>query len=84
VWVGFSFLFSLYVNNFGSYNASYRALAGVVVLLLYIYHSSFILLVGAELNQVIEEHIPAGKNAGEKTPDEGQEPGRSQRRSSCC
>lgn len=69
LWVGFSLLFSLYVNNFGSYNASYGALAGVVVLLLYIYYSSFILLVGAELNQVIEERSPEGKDKGEKTLD---------------
>ena len=67
LWVGFSLLFSLYVNNFGSFNASYGALAGVVVLLLYIYYSSSILLIGAELNQVIEERIPEGKNEGEKT-----------------
>jgi membrane protein len=72
LWVGFSLLFSLYVNNFGSYNASYGALAGVVVLLLYIYYSSFILLVGAELNQVIEERSPEGKDKGEKTLDKGR------------
>ena len=35
--------------------------------MLYIYYSSFIMLIGAELNQVIEEHIPEGKNEGEKT-----------------
>jgi uncharacterized BrkB/YihY/UPF0761 family membrane protein len=36
-------------------------------IMLYIYYSSFIMLIGAELNQVIEEHIPEGKNEGEKT-----------------
>ncbi len=69
VWLVFSLVFSFYVNNFGSYNATYGALAGVIILLLYIYYSSFILLVGAELNQLIEEHIPEAKNEGEKTPD---------------
>ena len=67
LWLVFSLLFSLYVNNFGSYNAAYGSLAGVVILMLYIYYSSFIMLIGAELNQVIEEHIPEGKNEGEKS-----------------
>ncbi|WP_240432568.1 YihY/virulence factor BrkB family protein [Rubrobacter indicoceani] len=68
-WLVFSLIFSLYVGNFGSYNATYGSLAGVVVLMLYIYYSALIVLIGAEMNQVIEEHIPGGKNEGEKTPD---------------
>jgi membrane protein len=40
--------------------------------MLYIYYSSFIMLIGAELNQVIEEHIPEGKNEGEKALDPEQ------------
>jgi membrane protein len=71
LWLVFSLLFSLYVNNFGSYNATYGALAGVAILMLYIYYSAYILLFGAEVNQVVEEHIPEGKDPGEKTPGEG-------------
>jgi membrane protein len=67
VWVLFSLLFSLYVNKFSSFNATYGSLAGIIVLMLYIYYSSFIMLIGAEMNQVIEEHIPGGKDEGEKT-----------------
>jgi membrane protein len=72
MWLLFSLAFSLYVNNFGgeSYSASYGALAGVAILMLYIYYTSYILLLGAEMNQVIEEHIPEGKNEGEKTTNE--------------
>lgn len=70
LWLLFSLLFSLYVNTFGSYNATYGALAGVAILMLYMYYSSFILLLGAEMNQVIEEHIPGGKDEGEKTTPE--------------
>lgn len=72
LWLVFSLLFSFYVNNFGSYNATYGSLAGIIILLLYIYYSSFIVLVGAELNQVIEEHIPGGKDEGEKEIDAGE------------
>ena len=73
-WLVFSLLFALYVDNFGSYNAAYGSLAGIIILMLYIYYSSFIMLLGAELNQVIEEHIPKGKDEGEKTPNTDQEP----------
>jgi len=72
MWLLFSLAFSLYVNRFGSFGA-YGSLAGIIVLMLYIYYSSFIMLVGAQMNQVIEEHIPEGKNEGEKTLNTGQE-----------
>ena len=72
MWLLFSLVFSLYVNNIGSdsYSATYGSLASVAVLMLYIYYSSLIVLIGGEMNQVIEEHIPEGKNEGEKTTNE--------------
>jgi membrane protein len=75
LWLLFSLAFSFYVNNAGgeSYSASYGALAGVAILMLYIYYTSYILLLGAEMNQVIEEHAPEGKNEGEKTLNEDTE-----------
>ncbi len=65
-WLVFSLLFSFYVGNFGSYSATYGSLSSIIILMLYIYYSSFIMLIGAEMNQVIEWHIPGGKNEGEK------------------
>lgn len=70
LWLLFSLAFSLYVNN-SSLGATYGSLASVAILMLYIYYSSLIVLVGGEMNQVIEEHIPEGKNEGEKTTNEG-------------
>jgi membrane protein len=67
MWLVFSLLFSLYVDNFGSYDATFGAFAGIIILMLYIYYSSFIMLIGAQINQVIEEYTPEGKNEGEKT-----------------
>jgi membrane protein len=69
-WLIFSLLFSLYASMAGSYNETYGSLAGVIILMLYVYYSALIMLVGAEINQVIEEHIPGGKNEGEKIPED--------------
>ena len=73
-WLLFSLAFSWYVGNFGSYGATYGSLAGVIILMLYIYYSAFIMLLGAEMNQVIEWHIPGGKDEGEKVPEEDRKP----------
>jgi membrane protein len=75
-WLLFSLLFSLYASTFGgsSYNETYGSLAGVIVLMLYVYYSALIMLVGAEMNQVIEWHIPGGKDEGDKIPEEDRKP----------
>lgn len=73
-WLVFSLAFSYYASNFGSYNETYGSLAGVILLMLYIYYSAFIMLIGAEMNQVIEWHIPGGKDEGEKVPEEDRKP----------
>src|ERR687886_1076967 len=73
-WLVFSLFFSLYVDNFGSYNETYGSLAGVILLMLYIYYSAVIMLVGSEMNQAIEWHIPGGKDEGEKVPKEDKRP----------
>ena len=69
-WLLFSLAFSFYVE-FGSFDA-YGSIAGIIILMLYIYYSALIMLIGAQLNQVIEEYIPEGKNEGEKTLDTEQ------------
>ena len=73
-WLLFSLAFSYYAGNFSSYNETYGSLAGVIIFMLYVYYSALIMLVGAEMNQVIEWHIPAGKNEGEKVPEEDRKP----------
>ncbi len=50
LWVVASALFSVYVATFGSYNKTYGALAGVIVLLVWLWITNLILLLGAELN----------------------------------
>jgi len=73
-WLIFSLLFSLYASMAGSYNETYGSLAGVIILMLYVYYSALIMLVGAEMNQVIEWHIPGGKDEGEKIPEDDHKP----------
>lgn len=53
VWIAATAAFSFYVSNFGNYNATYGALGAVVVFLTWLYLSAYILLLGAELNQVL-------------------------------
>jgi len=59
--------FFFYVVNFGSYNATYGALAGVIILLLWIYIINAILLFGAEVDAEIERgrELQAGFRAEE-------------------
>ena len=73
-WLIFSLLFSLYASIAGSYNETYGSLAGVIILMLYVYYSALIMLIGAEINQVIEWHIPGSKNEGEKIPEDDRKP----------
>jgi membrane protein len=68
LWVVVSLLFKLYVANFTDYNATYGAVGGVIVLLLWFYISGLAVLVGAELNAEIEHASPYGKDPGEKVP----------------
>lgn len=49
-WLVVSIGFSIYVENFASYSVIYGALGAVIVLLMWLYMTSFILILGAEYN----------------------------------
>ena len=57
VWIVASALFAFYVANFGSYNKTYGALAGVVVFLVWLWITNLVLLVGLELDAERERTI---------------------------
>lgn len=59
VWVAASLGFKLYVTNFADYNATYGSIGAIIVLLLYFFISSAVLLFGAEINATIEKQAPA-------------------------
>jgi membrane protein len=68
LWIIGSVAFSLYVNNFGSYNKTYGAIAGVVVLMLWLYLTSYIVLLGAEINAESERQTRADTTRGASAP----------------
>jgi membrane protein len=70
VWILASVGFGLYVKTFADYNAMYGSIGAIIVLLLYFYISAAVLLLGAEMNAVIEHMSTEGKNAGEKVAGE--------------
>lgn len=49
-WIIASAAFSFYVNNFGNYSVTYGALGGIIVMLVWLYISSMIILLGGEIN----------------------------------
>ncbi len=56
LWLIASWGFSFYVSNFGSYGEVYGSISAVVVLLLWLFLTSFIILLGAELNSEVEKY----------------------------
>ncbi|GAA0282362.1 YihY/virulence factor BrkB family protein [Cryptosporangium japonicum] len=68
LWLIASAGFSFYVNNFGSYNKTYGALAGVIVLNLWLYISCMAILFGAELNAELEAQTERDSTTGPAEP----------------
>jgi membrane protein len=66
-----SFAFRFYVENFGNYAASYGSLGAVIVLMLWLYIAGVMILIGSEINALIEHYSPDGKKKGEKVEGEG-------------
>lgn len=54
LWGGASYAFSLYLANFGRYNEVYGSLGAVVALLMWLYLSAYVTLLGAALNAELE------------------------------
>ncbi|MET8123525.1 YihY/virulence factor BrkB family protein [Micromonospora sp. NPDC005189] len=54
IWLVISGLFAFYVSNFGSYNKTYGALAGVIIFLVWLWLSNIAILLGAEFDAELE------------------------------
>jgi membrane protein len=54
VWLLLTAGFGLYVANFGNYNATYGSLGAVIAFLTWLYLTAYVILLGAELNAILE------------------------------
>ncbi len=72
VWLAASVGFGFYVQRFANYNATYGSIGAIIVLLLFFYITAAVLLLGAQMNAVIEHASAEGKDPGEKELPEGE------------
>jgi membrane protein len=75
LWLLVSFLFGSYLNVYNTYSVVYGSLGAVIILLLWFYLTGVTILIGGEVNSIIEQAaaragVPEAKAAGEKLPDE--------------
>jgi membrane protein len=68
LWILASVGLSLYVSNFGSYAKTYGAVAGFVILLLWLFITSYAILLGAEINAESEQQTAADTTKGPPQP----------------
>jgi membrane protein len=67
-WLAVSSVFSWYLGNFANYNATYGALGAVVGLMMWMWLSTIVVLVGAELNSEIEHQTAHDSTVGPERP----------------
>lgn len=68
LWLLASVGFSIYVSTLGNYAKTYGALAGIVVLLLWLFITSYAVLLGAEINAEAEQQTAADTTKGQEKP----------------
>jgi Predicted membrane protein len=67
-WFAVSWGFSLYLQNFADYNATYGALGAVMGLLMWLWISTVVVIVGAELNAEMERQTLRDSTTGPEQP----------------
>jgi membrane protein len=67
-WIIASFLFSWYLASFANYNATYGSLGAVVGLMIWLWISTIVVLLGAELNAEIEHQTARDSTIGAEKP----------------
>ena len=69
LWLLTTWCFTQYVEHFGRFNVTYGSIGGVVVLLLWLYVTGLIFIIGGEVNAVLEHaEAEAAREAGEPSP----------------
>lgn len=54
-WFALTYGFSIYINNFGNYTATYGSIGGVIVLMLWLYFTGMILIIGGIINATMQK-----------------------------
>ena len=67
-WIAASFLFSWFLAHFANYNATYGSLGAAVGLMMWLWISATVVLLGAELNAEIEHQTAQDSTVGEEKP----------------
>jgi membrane protein len=65
--------FAFYTSNFDDYSATYGSIGAVIILMMWLYIVGLVILIGSEINALVEHYSPKGKRKGEK--EEGEHPG---------
>ncbi|MEK3884464.1 YihY/virulence factor BrkB family protein [Paenibacillus sp. PL2-23] len=52
-WIATSLLFQFYINHFGNYSKTYGSIGGIIILLIWLYISSIIIMLGGEINAAL-------------------------------
>jgi len=60
--------FAIYVQNFAEYSAVYGGIGAVVALMMWLYIAGLVMLLGSEVNVLVEHHSAQGKQIGERAP----------------
>jgi membrane protein len=68
LWVLATIGFAIYATFFGNYNKTYGALAGVIILMFWLFISAFVVLLGAELNTEMELQTAKDTTKGPEEP----------------
>ena len=68
LWILASIGFSFYAGKFGAYEVVYGALGGIIVLLLWLWISAIVILLGAQINAVLERPSSGGVGGPSEGP----------------
>ena len=68
LWLGGSILFSVYVNNFTNFDNTYGSFAAIIILMLWFFLTSFIVMLGAVINAEMEHQTRIDTTVGDQKP----------------
>jgi len=54
-WLVISYVFSIYINNFSNYSATYGSIGGIIILMLWLYITGMVLMIGGLVNAIMQE-----------------------------